>query len=105
MQKKTVQELFSKEIIDNSIVKQINTPSSVIAINQGNGNFTIKELPDRIQLSCVCDIESIDVNNDGNTDIIMGGNNYEYKPQYSRLDSGYGDVLLNDGNANFTWQD
>ena len=35
----------------------------------------------------------------------MGGNNYEYKPQYSRLDSGYGDVLLNDGNANFTWQD
>ena len=103
--KKTVQELFSKEIIDNSIVKQINTPSSVIAINQGNGNFTIKELPDRIQLSCVCDIESVDVNNDGNTDIIMGGNNYEYKPQYSRLDSGYGDVLLNDGNANFTWQD
>ena len=43
-------------------------------------------------------------NNDGATDLILGGNNYEYKPQYSRLDANYGSVLLNDGNNNFTWQ-
>ncbi len=35
----------------------------------------------------------------------MGGNNFEYKPQFSRLDAGYGNVLLNDGKMGFTWQE
>ena len=38
-------------------------------------------------------------------DLIMGGNNYEFKPQYSRLDANYGTVLLNDGTAQFGWAD
>ena len=35
----------------------------------------------------------------------MGGNNFEFKPQFSRLDANYGSVLLNDGNFEFSWQD
>jgi len=46
-----------------------------------------------------------DINNDGNLDLIMAGNNFEFKPQYSRLDANYGSVLLGDGNLGFTWQD
>ncbi|MBT8322341.1 MAG: hypothetical protein KJO94_02585, partial [Eudoraea sp.] len=42
---------------------------------------------------------------DGYLDLIMGGNNFEYKPQFSRLDASYGNVLLNDGKLGFTWQD
>ena len=38
-------------------------------------------------------------------DLIMGGNNYEFKPQYSRLDGSYGNVLLGDGKMDFKWQD
>jgi hypothetical protein len=34
----------------------------------------------------------------------MAGNNFEFKPQYSRLDASYGSVLLGDGNMDFTWQ-
>ncbi|MGB0303804.1 MAG: hypothetical protein ACPGAI_01560 [Flavobacteriaceae bacterium] len=37
-------------------------------------------------------------------DIITGGNNHEFRPQFSRLDSDFGSVLLNDGAQNFTWQ-
>ncbi|QMU64289.1 MAG: CRTAC1 family protein [Flavobacteriaceae bacterium] len=103
--KKTIQELFSKEIINNSEVKYVEVSESLVAINQGNGVFTTKELPVRTQLSCICDIVCIDVNKDGYLDLVMGGNDYEFKPQYSRLDAGYGDVLLNDGNHNFLWQD
>ena len=103
--KRTIQELFPKEVMDVSEMKQANISTSIVAINDGNGKFTIIELPDRAQLSCVCGIECIDVNNDGYKDLVMGGNNHEYKPQYSRLDAGYGDVLLNDGNNNFQWQD
>jgi hypothetical protein len=45
------------------------------------------------------------VNNDGNLDLIMGGNNFEFKPQFSRLDASYGNVLLGNGNLGFSWQD
>ena len=79
--------------------------TSLIAVNEGNYNFTIKRLPARVQLSCVCGISCMDVNGDGFLDLIMGGNNFEFKPQYSQLDASYGDVLLNDGNLNFSWQD
>lgn len=46
----------------------------------------------------------MDVNNDGHLDLVMGGNKHEFKPQFSRLDAGYGNVLLGDGNLDFQWQ-
>ncbi len=103
--RRTIHELFPKEVIDKSIVKQSGNSSSLIAINEGGGNFSLKKLPPRTQLSCICDISCIDVNNDGHLDLIMAGNDFEYKPQFSRLDAGYGHVLLGDGNFGFTWQE
>jgi hypothetical protein len=47
----------------------------------------------------------MDVNNDGHLDLVMGGNKHEFKPQFSRLDAGYGNVLLGDGNLDFQWQE
>ncbi|MGI9552097.1 MAG: VCBS repeat-containing protein [Aurantibacter sp.] len=102
--KKTVGELFPAEVFENTIVKEANTMQSVIAINEGGGKFTIKNLPSRVQLSCVCGITCTDVDKDGNLDLVMGGNNYEFKPQYSRLDASYGNVLLGDGKMNFELQ-
>ncbi|MDC6365506.1 MULTISPECIES: VCBS repeat-containing protein [Flavobacteriaceae] len=102
--KRTIQELFPKEVLENSIVKQVITSASIIAINEGGGKFTVQKLPPRVQLSCVCDITCMDVNKDGNLDLLMAGNNFEYKPQFSRLDASYGNLLLGDGNLGFTWQ-
>ncbi|MBT8253032.1 MAG: VCBS repeat-containing protein [Flavobacteriaceae bacterium] len=102
--KKTIQELFSADVIANTIQKEVRFSSSVIAINEGNGRFVLKELPVNAQLSCLCGIACADINKDGNIDLIMGGNNYEFKPQYSRLDANYGTVLLNDGSMNFEWK-
>jgi hypothetical protein len=103
--KKSIDELFSESIFENSIMKQSTISESIIAVNQGDWNFSVKKLPSRVQLSCVCGIVCSDINNDGYLDIIMAGNNFEFKPQYSRLDANYGSVLLGDGNLNFTWQD
>lgn len=102
---KSIDELFSKEVVDKSIVKKLNITESVIAMNNGNGKFTIKKLPSRVQFSCVCGIICEDINKDGNLDLIMAGNNFEFKPQFSRLDSSYGSILINDGDLNFQWQD
>ncbi|WP_445384006.1 VCBS repeat-containing protein [Robiginitalea sp. IMCC44478] len=102
---RTIQQLFPQELVSNSIIKRVTLSESVVAINEGGGSFTIKKLPSRVQLSCICDIACMDVNADGNTDLVMAGNNYEFKPQFSRLDAGYGNVLLGDGKAGFQWQD
>ncbi|MCM5661908.1 VCBS repeat-containing protein [Galbibacter mesophilus] len=103
--KKSIQELFPKEIFDKSIVKEVNTTETIIALNKGNGEFEIKNLPSQVQFSCVCDITCKDINKDGNIDLIMAGNNYEFKPQFSRLDANYGSVLLGNGKGDFEWQD
>jgi len=102
--KKSIDELFSASIFKNSIMKQSTISESIIAVNEGDWNFSVKKLPSRVQLSCVCGIVCTDVNNDGNLDIIMAGNNFEFKPQYSRLDASHGSVLLGDGSLDFKWQ-
>lgn len=100
---KTFQELFSKEVIENSIQKIVTIQESVVAINKGNGKFEIKALPKEVQYSAVNAICTMDVNGDGIMDLILGGNQYEFKPQFSRLDSNYGSILLGSANGNFTW--
>ena len=102
--KKSIDELFSKEIFQNSIVKKTIISESIVALNNGNGKFIIKKLPQRVQFSCVNAITCTDVNKDGFLDIIAGGNNFDFKPQYSCLDANYGTVLLGDGKLRFTWQ-
>lgn len=101
---RTIHELFKKEVVDNSQMKMANISETIIAVNDGNGKFHISKLPSRVQWSCVCGISCSDVNADGNMDIIMGGNNFEMKPQFSRQDASYGHVLLGDGNMDFHWQ-
>ncbi|MBT8289799.1 MAG: VCBS repeat-containing protein, partial [Muriicola sp.] len=102
--RKTIGELWPKSVFENSIMKKSGTSESVIAINEGNGKFKIKTLPSRVQLSCVCGISCADVNNDGYLDLIMGGNNFEFKPQFSRLDANYGNVLLGNKELDFKWE-
>ncbi|OAB28254.1 Repeat domain-containing protein [Flavobacterium fryxellicola] len=100
---KTFQELFVPEIVSNSIQKTVSIQESIIAINKGNGKFEIKALPKEVQFSSVNSICALDINNDGILDLILGGNQYEFKPQFSRLDANYGSVLLGGKNATFSW--
>ena len=51
--KKSIQELFPADLLNKSLVKQFNYTSSCIAINNGNGNFTIEKLPVMAQISSV----------------------------------------------------
>jgi sporulation protein YlmC with PRC-barrel domain len=101
--KKSFQELFAKEVVDNTIVKTATIQESVIAINKGNGKFEIKVLPKEVQFSSVDAICTIDINKDGILDIVLGGNQYEFKPQFSRLDTNYGSVLIGNKNGTYSW--
>ena len=100
--KKGIGELFSKDQLANAIVKEFNYSSSCIAFNNGGGSFTIRNLPVSLQLSSVKTVLPIDINGDGFTDLVTGGNEFGFPPQLGRLDASDGDVLLNDGKGNLT---
>ena len=100
--KKSIQTLFRPELVRSATVKTYNYSSSVIAWNDGNGKFTIQELPLEAQLSSVNAILCKDINRDGKLDIVLGGNITECLPQFGRLDANYGIVLENTGNRKFT---
>jgi hypothetical protein len=100
---RSIQELFNGGLLEKSIVKHFNYTKSLVAINGGNGNFTIHALPPQAQLSVMNAVHCMDINKDGYMDIISGGNNSGYPPQFGKLDASYGDVYLNDGKGAFTW--
>ncbi|HTE27330.1 VCBS repeat-containing protein [Flavitalea sp.] len=103
--KKSIQDLFPGPALKKSVVKEFNYCASIVAINKGNGQFDIRELPARVQLSSVNAIAFGDVNADGNPDIIVGGNQYGFLPQFERLDASFGDILVNNGKGEFTVMD
>lgn len=100
---KSIQNLFSKELVTASQVKQFNYASSCVAINNGNGNFKVNKLPVMCQLSCINSVQPFDINQDGSIDLVTGGNQFGLLPQFEKLDASLGDVLINDGKGNFTW--
>jgi enediyne biosynthesis protein E4 len=102
---KSIHDLFPKQILDKASILNFNYCSSVVAINNGNGAFTIQPLPLMVQLSSVNAISVSDINKDNKPDLVLGGNMFGFPPQFGRLNASYGHVLLNDGKANFTWID
>ena len=103
--KKPMQELFTPEMLEKTLMKKVNYPGSCVAINNGDGNFSIQKLPVMAQLSCVNVAKVFDVNNDSHPDLVLGGNQFGFLPQFERLDASLGDVLINDGKGGFSWQD
>ena len=101
--KKSVQEIFAQDVVANSLQKTAVIQESVVAINKGNGQFEIKILPKEVQFSSVNTSCTMDVNKDGILDIILAGNQYEFKPQFGRLDANHGSVLLGNKKGNFSW--
>ncbi|MEL6850780.1 MAG: VCBS repeat-containing protein [Bacteroidota bacterium] len=100
---KAIQDLFPAQLLDPALKKQATYLKSCVAINLGNGQFEIRELAPEVQLSCINDAEWIDLNQDGFEDLVLGGNNYDFLPQFSRLDASYGHVLINDQKGNFSY--
>ena len=98
---KTIQSLFNAELLKTTNIKTFNYSSTCIAYNIGEGNFDLQPLPTDVQLSCTNTILCRDIDNDGKTDLIIGGNLPDCLPQFGRLDASYGTILINKGNKKF----
>lgn len=104
--KKSIRDLFGKEAMKKARVEEFNYAPSCIAINNGQGKFEIQILPVPAQLSSINAILSTDINKDGKMDLVMGGNEFYFQPQFSRLDASYGHILINKGieNGKILWE-
>ncbi|MFI5153302.1 MAG: VCBS repeat-containing protein, partial [Chitinophagales bacterium] len=100
--KRSIQELFPEDLLRKSLVREFDFPSSIVAINLGNGQFRIEKLPVQAQLSTVNAISCLDLNHDGAIDLVLGGNEFGFLPQFGRLDASLGLVLMNNGKGEFT---
>ena len=87
---KEILEVLDKE---GMIELKSETAMSVWIENLGNGKFTIHELPFEAQMAPVNTIECLDIDEDGNMDLLIGGNEYQAEVSAGRFDASYGLLL------------
>ncbi|GAB3708791.1 VCBS repeat-containing protein [Spirosoma flavus] len=79
----------------------VNQFASIYLENQG-GKFVVHTLPMMAQVSKLFALQAIDIDHDGDLDVLGGGNFYGVSTYQGRYDASYGLVLRNDGKGNFT---
>ena len=75
---------------------------SILLRNEGNRKFTAIPLPAQAQLSAINGISVGDFDGDGNTDVMINGNDYGTEVILGRYDAMNGLVMKGDGKGNFT---
>lgn len=100
----SIAEIFSPQDLNGSLKLEANILSSVILINKGNFNFEILKLPIEAQFTPIYAIATNDFDQDGDLDIVMGGNLYGAKPEVGRYDASYGAYLENLGSNEFKYR-
>ncbi len=96
-----MKDLFTEAELNGSKTIQINTlQTSYFALGSAN-KFENRELPLEVQFSPVYTSHSMDVNNDGNLDLIIGGNIKSGKLKFGKQDANQGLVLVGNGKGEF----
>jgi hypothetical protein len=88
--------------MEGAIKLSVNYLLSAYLQNDGNGRFSIKELPMQAQASILNGMIVDDFNGDGNLDVCMNTNDYSTDPNIGRYDALNGLVLKGNGNGTFT---
>ncbi|MGB3849047.1 MAG: VCBS repeat-containing protein [Tunicatimonas sp.] len=100
-QSKPLDSLFSPEQLEGAVHRPVSQLASCLLINDGQGRFTLRELPTEAQLSPVYGISIADFNADDLPDIILGGNFYAAKPEVGIYDASVGVFLKGTKSGNF----
>ena len=95
----SVQDIFTPAQLQAATHLQATELRSLALINDGAGQFTVTALPMEAQLTPIYAALALDISGDGGTEILLGGNLYEAKPEVGRYDGSYGTVLGRDWEA------
>lgn len=99
----TIHDIFSPDQLKDAGVLKAETMETVYLENRGKEGFVLKHLPMEAQYAPVYAIAAADINHDGNTDLILGGNNSWTRIKFGRYRANHGMVLTGDGKGNFSY--
>jgi enediyne biosynthesis protein E4 len=99
--KVSTDQFFTPEELKESITMEANYMATSYVENIGSGKFKMHQLPILVQVAPVNGMIPFDVNDDGNLDVLMVGNDYGNEPTVGQNDAFTGLVLLGDGKGNF----
>ena len=97
-----ITDIIPSEILGKIKPLQATIFNTLYLENTGKG-LVKKDLPVQAQYAPVYAMCSTDVNGDGNSDLLLFGNNEYNRMRLSKYDANYGQVYLGDGKGNFTY--
>ncbi|MEC7772342.1 MAG: VCBS repeat-containing protein [Bacteroidota bacterium] len=99
----TMKDIFTPEELVNSTKLTVDHLRTSLLLSSPSGMFSMAELPEQAQYSCVYRSVIEDFDHDGNLDILLLGNNGYFKLRLGKFDANYGTLLLGDGQGSFSY--
>lgn len=97
----TMPQMFTEQDLQGALVLQATQLSHCFVENQGNGVFALHPLPALAQIAPWRGMITWDVDQDGDEDVIVTGNDYGMELLQGRADAWPGMVLINQGHGIF----
>ena len=96
-----IENLFPRSDVAQATVLETYDFASSVAINNGNGTFTVRPLPPEAQIAPVKAVLAGDFDGDGRTDLLLAGNELGVPPVFGPYDASYGLLLLGKADSGF----
>ena len=95
-----LKQIYTTKLLEESLSYEITSFESIYLEND-NGKFSAKPLPQLAQISSINKFVVDDFNSDGNLDVVLAGNLYNAEVETPRADASFGLYLQGDGTGNF----
>ena len=96
-----IEDVFAESELQPAEVLEARVFASSLAVNNGDGTFTLQPLPIEAQFAPIYAVLVDDFDGDGHRDLLAAGNFHGVPPVLGRYDAGYGLLLLGDGEGRF----
>jgi hypothetical protein len=98
----SMRDLLSPYDTSGMLLLEAVYPFTSYIQNNGDGTYNMKPLSKMVQIAPINGMVVLDVNDDGNLDVLMTGNDYGNEVFSGRYDACTGIVMLGDGQGNFS---
>jgi hypothetical protein len=97
-----IEDILPAATVAKATVREAHVFASEIALNNGDGTFTLHQLPVEAQFAPIYASVAEDFDGDGHVDLLLAGNIYGVTPVRGRYDASYGVLLRGSGDGRFT---
>jgi hypothetical protein len=96
-----LEDIFPESELREAEIREAAVFTSSVALNDGNGAFSLEPLPTEAQFAPINAVLVDDFDGDGTTDLLTAGNFYGVRPIRGRYDASYGLLLRGTGEGRF----